>query len=549
MISAPGLLLVSLLAQAPSPDTSEAPDGALSLTLVGDATGFDGISESDRLNYGRNYWVEPRTRSFARIEKVAGGRRLVHNGEPGPQFKVLANVLFSPDGTRLAYLGRSAAGESLVLDREVQATFTPSSGRLVQVPYRLPVPADRGGAAPASRIQFSPDSRHLAWVQTRPAGEGPGYRIVLDGKPVAEVERIGFLAFTPHDELVWSTCSDRGPGQLVVAGQGGPEFAQVGGLTFAVGGPEFAYYGADASGEPLQYLLDHRVIADLTQPPFAGLRPVGKGVHFSTDLSRFALPLVPAEAAASAAALELFVDGERLDETLRDAPLAFSPTGELFYQRPDGTVVFGGAERGIRGRVLHVTFAPAGSAVLFLSAVDEAVLVVDEEGAVLGPFPAVSRLEFSADGTHRSFVAGPAAGGQQLFVDGELVFSSGGPIAEVRFSTVPDVLTVSADLADAEWEAARERAASLGLRLVRSAPTTRRIEARSRDGLRHASFRLRKGDGAQPDPGASFELYIDREPTGELFDQQPAALAFDEDGVLRFVTRRGTEVLRGEYRP
>ena len=48
MISAPGLLLVSLLAQAPSPDTSEAPDGALSLTLVGDATGFDGISESDR---------------------------------------------------------------------------------------------------------------------------------------------------------------------------------------------------------------------------------------------------------------------------------------------------------------------------------------------------------------------------------------------------------------------------------------------------------------------------------------------------------------------
>ena len=90
------MLRLTALALAAALSPLLAAQGPLTTTVIGDSTGFASIVETDMLNYGSAYWIEPRTASFARIEAVEGGRRIVHDGVPGPAFPAIAGVTFSP---------------------------------------------------------------------------------------------------------------------------------------------------------------------------------------------------------------------------------------------------------------------------------------------------------------------------------------------------------------------------------------------------------------------------------------------------------------------
>lgn len=518
--------------------------GTLNVTVVGDSTGFTGISETDSLNHGRNYWIEPQTRSFARTEQSEHGRRMIINGEAGPWFHVITRVRFSPDGTRLVYTGRSEDGDTLVVDGEVIAHLGRGGPRMVHLPppeSYLDIEPDE---ASGEHVIFSPDSRHIAWVLATRATEGPPYEIVLDFEPVAAVDHIGFLAFTPASELVWSTTSERGPGQLFAAGQAGPEFERIDRLRFAAESGSFAYRGTPTGARAAQVLVNHEVVVELGEPPYAGRRVPPGGLQFSSDLSRVAVLLEAAEQEVDA--LELLVDGERVDSARRGAQIAFAPDGRLFHQRPGGEIVLEGEVHGSLGTVLQVSFAPVGDERLTVTSAEAGVLVIDGAGVAHGPFTSAPHLEFSPDGAHTVFIAGRASDSQDLYLDGQRVLADVPRIFLASFSDDSASLLVTAADSSAEvWAAAAEQAQLVGVRLIGTNLSERRYRATSLDGETRAAFvRVQVAEGE-----AEYELQINGQAIGEPFAQAPAAFGFDADGVLRFLSRRGDQVLLGEYRP
>lgn len=522
--------------------SSAAAQGVLTTTVIGDAQGFGSVSERDILNHGRGYWVEPRTASFARIEQVEAGRRLVHNGVPGPVFPVIAGVTFSPDGSRLAYVGRTKEGERLVVDGAVLAEFGKRAPRLVQLPYGIPEGLRDPDQADFRRFGFSPDGQHLAWVQNTGAADGPGYRVMLDGEPVSDAERIAFIAFAPTGGLVWSTSSHAAAGRLTIEGVAGPELIGIDGLEFS--GASFVYYGTPPDGGARQYLVNHEVAVDLSLAPYAGRAAVGDRALFSPDHAHAAVLLA---GASEGDPVELFLDGESLGAVRPDSTVAFDPAGRLFRQRVDGVVLRGEAELGSYGSVGHAVFAPVGDRLWFFALEEGALIALDERGERLGPFEHVSQTAFSADGAHSTFVTGERGSAQDLFVDGHRVLAAPGPLIAVRFASRGDALFVEAPEVD-DWSAAIAACAELGVRLVPLPAPRVPPGALSPDGRLHAWFEVVPETSGERTVNR-FDLVINDEPTGESFDQAPAVFGFGEDGVLRFVTRRGTDVLRAEYRP
>jgi hypothetical protein len=168
---------------------------------------------------------------------------VVLDGKPGPAFDHIPpqSLLFSPDGSRLAYGGRR--GGAVPQDPSVW---------LVVVDQRPGPEYDQ-----VDHLVFSPHGRHFAYK----ARQGGRWRLVVDGRPGPECEDLaeGFPVFSPDGRRlahgfkaggVWRVRvevldGDRGPASGPEGIVGG-EFTQgVGGITFSPDGRRLAFGAKD----------------------------------------------------------------------------------------------------------------------------------------------------------------------------------------------------------------------------------------------------------------------------------------------------------------
>jgi len=147
----------------------------------------------------------PDSKHLAYVAKSGGKYVVVVNGKEGKQYDMLwgNRIVFSPDGTRIAYAARlAAAGEGVC----------------------LVVDGAESKAYPAvSKPVFSPDSKHVACITgqessvTADGVKGKGF-LIVDGKEVRQVELTDAVIFSP-DSAHW-VCAVSNGGKWVVVKDG-----------------------------------------------------------------------------------------------------------------------------------------------------------------------------------------------------------------------------------------------------------------------------------------------------------------------------------------
>lgn len=281
-----------------------------------------------------------------------------------------------PSGNRLAYGVMGGGGITMVVDEK--------KGELYE------------GIAENS-IRFSPDGKHLAYVGTRPTG----HYLVFDGKPY---EYHGVAAqgvvFAPGDRYGWVAVRDRAQ-IAVIDGVESPPYTGVApaGILFSPDGKRTAY--AATSGEKSLVVLDGEEGELFDQ--------VG-GLQFSVD-GRFAL-YVGQRAGKSYAVVNTAAYGpyDSIRSTNGQLPTE-DKLPQLFEISADGSrfgfiasrdgewfVNVDGKEDGPFKGCAGLAISPEGSRVAYLATRGEGwLLVVDGQEQ---PGLTVKTLSFSADGKH-----------------------------------------------------------------------------------------------------------------------------------------------------
>jgi Tol biopolymer transport system component len=172
--------------------------GAINLFIDGKSLSLpEGAESADDIRFspdGQHYAYTAAFRGSDRRLVLDGALQMNSNlgspGDAGPR-----RYVFSPDSQHIA-----------VYSLPPQNTGTYATGIFLDGKY-VPV-----SATPMFyRIEFTKDSRHLAWAQTVPSRRE--FRIVMDGKPVAEIEP----AVSPGSrDTWWEMTSDGG---LLILGQ------------------------------------------------------------------------------------------------------------------------------------------------------------------------------------------------------------------------------------------------------------------------------------------------------------------------------------------
>ena len=168
---------------------------------------YDGVDASSRiftLNGTRTAYAASRDKKW----------RIVINGEEGPRYDDVSELIYSPDGRRMAYVagritGRFARDQSLVLDGQA-GPWTSRIGQLYafcgseahvssrEFGYRSDLAngklaLDHGNAY---GVVFSPDGKHVAY----PAGNSNEVRVIQDGKPGPAYSQTGTPVFSSDGE-------------------------------------------------------------------------------------------------------------------------------------------------------------------------------------------------------------------------------------------------------------------------------------------------------------------------------------------------------------
>lgn len=148
---------------------------------------------------------------------------LVLNGEPGPEYESIQHVTFSPDSGSLAYAAEKEGRWHIVEDGQ-----------------------EGPGFLDIKRVSYCPQSESLAYI----AEIGEGDVVVRDGEKSQVFEMVtGELVFSSDGErLAYSVAEvvgDEARMQVVVDGEPGPVFEQVGAYLFSPDGEEYAYMAVE----------------------------------------------------------------------------------------------------------------------------------------------------------------------------------------------------------------------------------------------------------------------------------------------------------------
>jgi len=154
----------------------------------------------------------------ARVSQIGARWRVIVDGQIGNSYLQIrdGSLTLSPNNARLAYVARKADGWRLIV-----------SG--VEGPP----------AAEISAPIFSPDSRHIAAI----AGRDGKYWITRDGKPGQPYAAIieGSLTFSGNSARLAYVAREGKQFRMVLDGQAGPRFDQIGPPVFSPDGKHLAY--------------------------------------------------------------------------------------------------------------------------------------------------------------------------------------------------------------------------------------------------------------------------------------------------------------------
>jgi hypothetical protein len=155
----------------------------------------------------------------------ARGQRVVTGRGESPRYETVQEMMFSPDGARLAYVVRQADGrERVVVDG---------------------VPGPVFGNIDLDYLVFSPDGKRLAYVASR--GEfGDPQMVVVDGRPGRSFAKVQDPMFDRTGRHVAYIASDGTSEQVVIDGRPGARFDDVAILT---PGDGTFYYGGRRGGQ------------------------------------------------------------------------------------------------------------------------------------------------------------------------------------------------------------------------------------------------------------------------------------------------------------
>jgi hypothetical protein len=182
---------------------------------------------------------------------------VVVDGERGPGCHDVGQVVFSPDGTRLAHAMQESAGGPwrVVVDEQPQAAydtlgdgsleFSPDGSRLVHAgrsggKWCLVVDGTEGRKCDGiAEIKFSDGGESLAYVAQSEQTE----TVVLDGRPQRTFDNIGggSLVFSPGGRKLAYEARSGWARFVVVDGKRKGRYAMVGYLTFSPDGRHYAY--------------------------------------------------------------------------------------------------------------------------------------------------------------------------------------------------------------------------------------------------------------------------------------------------------------------
>jgi len=261
----------------------------------------DGLRVAFPAHSGEVHTMPLRVRGEWQDIQFSTKKRLIVDGVPGPVFDDVRTVVFSPDGSRMAYRAKRGEKWCAVLDGKVgpeydvvgEAIFSPDSRR---VAYAVEeggkwhaVVDDQVGPAydEVSEPVFSPDGKRVAY-QAEADGK---WMAIVDGIPQAPFdELLRRLKFSPdgkHFIYVGITGQRQ---SLVVDGVPVTEFDKIVTFCFSPDGTRLAYVGAQGRDDRTrcQVFLDGRKIGeysgDLYAVMFMTFSDDGKHFAYKADL-------------------------------------------------------------------------------------------------------------------------------------------------------------------------------------------------------------------------------------------------------------------------
>jgi hypothetical protein len=384
----------------------------------------------------------PDGQHLASIVRKAGRTFVTFDGVPGRAYGHASDLVFSPDGRRIAYVagkgtgaGAAAGGEGVVVDATelpqfrsiIKVGFSPEGSRVwylasagrgcaaVVDQQAGPVYEEIGPPAPsrAFPIVFSPDGRRVAY---RARAEG-GWRVVVDGQPEA-----GFTSilegpeFSADGKTVAYVAKTEGKTVLVVNGTATPPYNSIQGLKFGPNGKHSACVARIAErGTDGRFVRRSTLLLDGREwGSYGFIDP--KSLVFSDDGNHLAYVAArPAPAGEIPGPFFQVVDGQEAPVSGEDlTPCVFSPDSKHYafwcsgrgnggsvrgtVVALDGTTMPGGSP--MRDSIL---FSPTSDHIAYVGQGQDGYFVV-LDGAPGPAFGMVSRLRFSSDGRHFAYV-------------------------------------------------------------------------------------------------------------------------------------------------
>jgi WD40 repeat protein len=206
----------------------------------------------------------PDSKRVAYAAKTDKQWAVVVDGHPGAAYDDILGPIFSPDGKRVAYGARQGKQWSVVADGQAGVAYDElfnfwhgprnSQADLIEAQWMTmdsqsevaydELSTQMWGAVGyqyATRLVFSPDSKHLAYAAKR-SGK---WVVVVDGQEGAEYHDIGVgsPAFSPDGKRIAYSArtGNFAPWVVVVDGQAGPGFDAIFNPSFSSDGKHVAY--------------------------------------------------------------------------------------------------------------------------------------------------------------------------------------------------------------------------------------------------------------------------------------------------------------------